>query len=332
MQDIILSVLHDRILGLERLMTTDLQQNLSSLVLRHARNARLVAGAPLKESRLAGLFGVSRTPVRAALDLLAERGVVRHESHRGYFLLQDAADIALPDGQSGLGSTTEAVRDAYAAILGQAFDGKLNETFSEAHLQRQLGAERDTVRSALVRLAEEGIVKQRAGYGWELAELLTTPAADEESYRFRLVVEPAALLEPSFRIDVQALDAVRAEQEELIRRTGLLKRIEARDVFDANARFHELLAQMSGNRHILDAIVRQSRLRRLLEYRNYVNLDMVAQSCREHLEIIAAIVDRDQNRASKLMKDHIQAALTIRPAFGANAGRPVDQPSDRNST
>ena len=176
-----------------------------------------------------------------------------------------------PTTKSGSGGTREAVRDAYDAILVRAFDDKLGETFSEAHLQRELGAERDTVRAALVRLAEEGIVRQRAGYGWELAELLTTPFADEESYRFRLIVEPAGLLEPSFRIDIEALDAVAAEQEELIRRTGLRERIESRDVFDANARFHELLAQMSGNRHILEAIVRQSRLRRLLEYRNYVN-------------------------------------------------------------
>lgn len=54
----------------------------------------LTPGAPLRESVLAEMIGVSRTPVRAALSRLEREGLVLYEKYRRYTVSRlDAADI-----------------------------------------------------------------------------------------------------------------------------------------------------------------------------------------------------------------------------------------------
>lgn len=52
------------------------------------------AGYHLRETEIAHTFEVSRTPVRAALGLLAEQGVVEARVNQGFFLVSEAADLA----------------------------------------------------------------------------------------------------------------------------------------------------------------------------------------------------------------------------------------------
>ena len=60
--------------------------HLANQLLDVIRDARLEPGHHLREQQLADLVGVSRTPIRSALNLLAKRGIVETRRNHGYFL------------------------------------------------------------------------------------------------------------------------------------------------------------------------------------------------------------------------------------------------------
>ena len=59
---------------------------LANQILDVAREARFEPGHHLREQQLGDLLGVSRTPIRSALTLLAERGAVEAIKNQGFFL------------------------------------------------------------------------------------------------------------------------------------------------------------------------------------------------------------------------------------------------------
>ncbi|MFP3631694.1 GntR family transcriptional regulator, partial [Burkholderia sp. SIMBA_045] len=69
------------------------QLALANKILAVAVEDRLSIGHHLKEQQFAEILGVSRTPVRAALRLLADRKIVAAIPNRGYRLLKDGREL-----------------------------------------------------------------------------------------------------------------------------------------------------------------------------------------------------------------------------------------------
>ena len=68
---------------------------LARRIIEHAQDTGLGDGDGLSEQQLARTFGVSRTLIRAGLDLLLEQQLVAHEPGKGYRLAADpSADLA----------------------------------------------------------------------------------------------------------------------------------------------------------------------------------------------------------------------------------------------
>src|ERR1700730_13402893 len=61
---------------------------LANQILDLARDAKFEVGHHLREQQLGDMLGVSRTPIRAALVLLAEREVVEARQNQGFVLLK----------------------------------------------------------------------------------------------------------------------------------------------------------------------------------------------------------------------------------------------------
>src|SRR5437868_2098468 len=70
-----------------------LQAKLAGQIVDLLRHQKLTAGAHVTEEFLTEQFKVSRSPVRAALRLLAQKGVFEARSNHGYFLVNDADEI-----------------------------------------------------------------------------------------------------------------------------------------------------------------------------------------------------------------------------------------------
>jgi len=162
----------------------------------------------------------------------------------------------------------------------------------------------------LTRMAAEGWVLRRAGYGWTFLPVLKSLESHRLAYRFRMTIEPAALLEPTFRIDHGAFARCRAQQQVLLE--GRINKVSAVELFAAGSALHEMLVQCANNVFFLDALRRVDRLRRLLEYRAMVEPGRFVAQAREHLELLDLIEAGDRMAAASLMRRHLDQVSAVK--------------------
>src|SRR5690606_29176973 len=92
-------------------------------------------------------------------------------------------------------------------------NNRVGEQFSEADMLRQYGVGRGLLSRVLQRMASDRVIERNAGYGWRFEPLLKSVEAHDESYRFRMIIEPAALEEPGFTLDPVWVGRTRSEHE-----------------------------------------------------------------------------------------------------------------------
>ena len=161
-------------------------------------------GAHLPAQWLADRLRVSRSPVNEALQLLQSQGIVRREPNRGFFLAARAPSPAKVAGKLGL-PREDTVTETYFRLAEDRLRGELPDRFTEALVKRRYGLTPAQLQAVLARIADEGWARRKPGYGWEFSPMLTTPESLLQSYRLRLAIEPAALLEPGYHLDKQVL-------------------------------------------------------------------------------------------------------------------------------
>jgi DNA-binding GntR family transcriptional regulator len=282
---------------------TRLQQDIADRILAMAREDGLAVGARLNESGTAKRLNVSRTPVRAAFDWLAERGVVRRHLNKGVELL------SAPDAADG-GGSTDSTELALVRIAHDRESGLLADVISEVEVMRRYEIGRLEAQRLLARLADLDMVERKPGYGWRFLQAPRDRAVHDERYRFRLLIEPMGLLEPGFSLETSWIAEMQARHHETLARPW--REASAIGFFEMNADFHEGLAAASGNRFIHSAIRRQNQLRRLSNYDWVFGFERVEVNCREHLQILDYLAAGERELASALMRRHLQRASVLR--------------------
>ncbi|MBK1783921.1 GntR family transcriptional regulator [Prauserella cavernicola] len=278
---------------------TPLTRQTAARIVDHIRERRVPPGTRLVERTLAEQLRVSRSPVRSALRLLADDGVVGVAGTGGYTVLRTADELppARPDADADY---TERL---YLRIAADRLDGRLADRVTENALARDYNLTSGQLTRILRRISAEGWIERLPGYGWEFQPMLTSQKSYEDSYRFRLVVEPAALLEPDFALDREAVEKVREQQRRLV--DGEIWTIGNAELFDLNSTFHETILECSGNTFFIDALKRIDRLRRLIEYRRSLARDRAIVRCREHVEIADLLLAGRRAEASDAMRRHL---------------------------
>lgn len=279
---------------------TTLHRELADRISRLMNEEALAAGARLNENRLAAQLGVSRTPVRAALQHLAAMGYVKRRPNVGVEL------VTLPPMPAPLAENAEAHDELLLRLARDRQQQRLPDLVSEAELMATYGVSRPALRHTLGRLTDMGVVERKLGYGWRFARDGWDRKAREESYRFRLTIEPAAILEPGFVLPAGWAEDMRARHEAFLRAPWTESSSIA--FFEMNAGFHEGVAAASGNRFFADAVQRQNRLRRLSNYDWRHGRDRVEVNCREHLEMLGRLSTGDTEMAALLMRRHLEEA------------------------
>lgn len=287
-----------------KVATTELQEALIDRICALIRQDDLAPGARINEKKMAERLNVSRTPVRTAMEILAERGVVRRQPQRGFELIQPPkADLALKQ-------SSQNKDDLLFKIARDRDTGALSDEFSETELMEMYDATRQEVRNALDQLAEYEMVQRKPGYGWRFLTVWNDDIR-RESYRFRIILEPAAILEPGFALSDDWVNEMRAQHEASLADSW----VDASSVafFEMNAAFHEGIAKASGNRFALEAMRRQNKLRRLANYNWQHGFDFVTANYREHMAILDYLLRNDFEMAALLMRRHLETALRYDP-------------------
>ncbi|MER8826238.1 GntR family transcriptional regulator [Mesorhizobium sp. M0938] len=290
--------------------------DLAQRILDVARQRGFEAGAHLPEQQIASLCNVSRTPVRAALRLLTEKGVVRWEAESGYRLAVDLTS------QATLAADLPVTEEDELAemILRDRSARRLDQTVTIGALIRRYDAERKTVLKALKRLTDENLLDRAPGQSWLFRRAPDDPEAQGESYEFRLLLEPAAILAPGFRLDGTRAAALRQGMEALLALPDAA--FDTKEFQRLDIDFHSLIADGAANRFVTDALSDHLRLRRLPGTYAGVNVFRLKQSLREHLTILDQLESRQYEVAADLLRVHLRLSRSQRPQ-AASRGAPA---------
>lgn len=287
--------------------TTPITPQIASMIIDHARTNNLGQGDHLAAQKLADLFRVSRTPVYEALKLLEEQRLVRHEPNKGFFLAADPVDAGANLGNIVVG---EAGEETYFRIADDRLSGNLPDRVSESEVMRRYGLSRSGALKILNRMAREGWAERLPGKGWEFRPMLISGKAYEMAYLFRMSIEPAAILQPSFTIDESAFRRAREQQQALL--DGEYLTLSRSDLFRINSGFHEMIVECSGNIYFVESIKRVNASRRLAEYRKTLDRTRLVGQSLEHLRILDLLETADQQKAAEFMRFHLDFALKMK--------------------
>lgn len=282
----------------------ELAEQVAKQIIEHAHDKALIKGTRLRAQNLADLFSVSRTPVVEALNYLESFGVVRHLPYRGYELAIEGASLGNLRTQNQLRESDL----AYELFAETHLRNELPRRFTETSLRRILNITQASLQNLLARLLREGLIEPAPGYGWVLNDILTSRESVEQSYHFRMIIEPAAILEDSFNPDLQVLAKLQSTHVAML--DNGLADMTPDQIFDVNVEFHETLIGWTNNPFLIDALKKQNALRRLL-VRNVVAPERYVRILQEHLVLLSVLAENRFIEASHLMKRHLAANACV---------------------
>lgn len=169
----------------------------------------------------------------------------------------------------------------------------------ESELAQHLGVSRQPVREALQRLNTDGWVDLRPAQGAFVHEPTEEDADQLLSVRTLLEAEAARLAAANAdKAGIRALEKLCTEGEAAVAAEDV------ETVVEANAKFHAKVMDLAGNAVLAE--LAQHVGRRVRWYFTPVARQRGAQSWIEHRELIAAITARDEDEATRVMREHTE--------------------------
>jgi DNA-binding GntR family transcriptional regulator len=287
--------------------TSSRRLQLAGQILELARRDGIQPGERMFEHRLAQRLGVSRGPVRTGLQQLAASGLASVVPNKGYVLTKPLdSDVARATMQ-----TASALEAQYMTIADDRLEGRLPDVVSEKELMRRYGLKRPDVLRLLHRIAGEGWIERQPGYGWKFVETVSSADAYLQANRYRMLIEPAGILEVEFNLKKNGADRIRLQQERVL--NGGLKSFTPAELFRFGCEFHETIAQASGNPFLLDSLKRVNSLRRLFSYRRVLpDHESIARQAREHLQLLDLLEAGRRREAADFMVWHLKDTIGAR--------------------
>jgi len=206
---------------------------------------------------------------------------------------------------------------AYRALREAIVDGRLhpNERLVEADLAKLLSAGRTTVRAALVRLEQEGLVERQRNRGARVRRVSDREALEIEEVRVSL--EQLMARHAALNLTTDGLADLRGMLGEMT------ARVESGDPVgysELNARFHSRiwsLADIGVAERMLVNLKSQS-IR--FQYRTILEPGRPERSLREHVRVVEALASRDPDASGAAMRDHLsQVVANLKLAIARRA-------------
>ena len=191
---------------------------------------------------------------------------------------------------------------SYAALREAIVRGELapNARLVEADLGAQYRMSRGAVRTALIRLEQEGLVVREPHKGARVRQV-----TDEEAVE---ILQARAVLEGlAVRLTAQRLDGTGADRLHacLARHRELLEAGDLLGASDANADLHAALLELSGHGTAVRLIRALSSQSVRYQYRTILIPGRSSASLAEHEAIVEAVLAGDADRAEHAMRTHL---------------------------
>jgi DNA-binding GntR family transcriptional regulator len=202
---------------------------------------------------------------------------------------------------------------AYRALRDAIVDGRFqpNERLVEADLARLLAAGRTTIRAALVRLEQEGLVEREPNRGARVRRVSDREALEIEEVRVSL--EQLMARHAARNMTREALSDLRAILREM---TAHVESGDPVGYSELNARFHSRIWALA------DLVVAERMLVNLksqsirFQYRTILQPGRPERSLHEHVRIVEALASGDPDASEAAMRDHLsQVVATLKSAI-----------------
>lgn len=283
--------------------SSTLVQRIVATIKQRIQLGELGVGSHLSGQKVADDFQVSRSPAREALMVLAEQGYLEQLPNRGFFVIDPPVEpLADKDRVVSLEEPEE-----YYRMAEDWLNDAIPEEVTEQFLRQRYHLTKVQVIDILNLASRVGWAEQKPGYGWRFLNVAKTPETLEQIYKVRSLIEPAALLEPGYRHDLEKLKKLKKDQQELL--DGGIETLPADVLIKTGVHFHEEFIKLSGNPIYHMILVQLNKMRRLLEYRAMVNRQRMYRQCKEHVQMIELVERGDNLEAAHLMRRHLSGSF-----------------------
>ena len=171
---------------------------------------------------------------------------------------------------------------------------------NEQHLAEDLNLGAASTREALKLLAHDALVSITPRHGLYIADI-SLPDLEQLS-EMRLSLESLCARLAARRADsddLMVFEALRQEQTSIPPE-------DSRSLLAIDHKFHQALVQAAKNKYLARTLEHYFGLSQRLWYMALPRLDFLPTAVAEHLDIVAAIKDRDAEKAGQIMHDHVQ--------------------------
>jgi len=195
-----------------------LYQTVFDLLLEKIQNGCFPQGLRLKEGQLANILGLSRAPVRRALEILHEKDLVREAEGQGYLVGQMGVPIQQTIRELSVILADKLNEDVERSVAWEGIYHRIKEEVTaclpfgtyrvlEAQMGQHYSVSRTVAREVLARLADRKLIEKDRRSHWIAGPLTANDI--RESLEMREILEPRALAEAAPRIDPVVLQEMR---------------------------------------------------------------------------------------------------------------------------
>lgn len=270
-------------------------------------------GLVLLEGPLAKLFGTSRVPVRQALSLLHEQGLVTRFEGRGFIAAteNEAVEpqrITLTRSVLGLDQQKELVdtRSTGEKVL-QSLQEALSTCMVFGHYQldeagaaRFYNVSRNSIRESLMRLRDKGLVEKEPYAQWLAGPLTAREIGDH--YEIRASLESATLRKV----------APHLPRQQILQNLARLNKLEGKRVSSAELEqieddLHLFCLEPAGNRTMMQ-ILRQSQSPLIVTLIFYEKLAIPIDDAiiSEHRSVYERLLQGQWDSAAQDLREHLE--------------------------
>jgi DNA-binding GntR family transcriptional regulator len=214
-----------------------------------------------------------------------------------------------PDRDRGV----EVYRELRECIVSGRFQP--NERLVEADLAELLGAGRTTIRAALVRLDQEGLVQRSPNRGARVRLVSDREALEIEQVRAAL--EQLLVREAAARASARDVAGLWAE---IGRMRDRVAEGDPLAYSELNASFHQRIWTIAGNQVATSLLTTLKSQSIRFQYRTILQPGRLLRSLEEHEAIVEALTARDPDASEAAMRAHLSHVVeTLRAAIERQA-------------